>query len=382
MQRRERGGAWLLVLVSVFALSRAIAGLGWIDAERLGAAGGPTTLALDDFTGRVFVGSWNAQTVVATDRPGAIQGVTLVRGHRPAALAWSPRERMLFFVCYSRDHVCAVHDAPDPTPPDCFCPESGDSASRRWQRCEARHSPFTVPEGGFEGQVETLVREPTSGALVTIAGHIGSGVGFHKDFAWLTALAWNGHELETRAPGVDLAGPYHDHNALPLTMRGASGPLLLVRPSAASLVEIAWPGLTTLREVKVGSLPLAIVALADGERYWIADGARPQILEIAASTLAVRRRLSVPEPVSVLALDASRAEVWAVSRAGDRADALAVDSGEIVRHVDVRKPSAAVVDESRRALWIASLGDGQLHRVELEGAGAPLARAERGSPAP
>lgn len=371
--RRDRSALalWLAVLVIGFATSRIVAWRGWIDAERLGAAGGPTTLALDEASGRVFVGLWNDERVVVTDEPGTIRGDTVVRDHRPAALAFSARDRTLFFVCYSRDHVCAVRDgaAHAHEAADCFCPGGGAPDERRWLRCEARHSPFTVPEGRLEGQVETLALDEASGKLVTIAGHIGSGVGFHKDFAWVTALGWDGHELATSEPGVDLIGTYHDHNPLPLGLpHGAAGPLWLLRPSSASLIEIAWPTLARGREVTVGGLPLALVDLPERHVLWIADAERRELVEIDAASLVVRRRLAVPHPPSAVFFDALRDEVWAVSQAGDAAFAVDVEGGAIVRRVEVRKPSAAVLDAPRRRLWIASLGDGELHRVELEAA--------------
>ena len=113
----------------------------------------------------------------------------------------------------------------------------------------------------------------------------------------------------------------------------------------------------------LGTLPVAMAVDRGRRVVWVGDGVRAELRAIDADTLVPTERLSTPTPVSALAFDDATGALWVVSRRGGTLGVLDAGAKAVRPVYDVDQPSAVVLDPVRRLLWVASLGDGVVHRL-------------------
>ncbi len=336
---------------------------GWLDGARRGRGDGPTTLALDPESGRVFVGFWNARTIetLAGDDPSGRD--VIVVGHRPTQLGWLPRSRALVFACYYEDHLCVAPLDDAPPTPRCFVPDHGAGEDLVWRASGAGHARFPHPQGTFHGHVESFIVDPTTERIYAIAGHF-DGIGLDKDAEWLVPLRWDGERLDPAGRGLTVRTTSHDHDAQPLALDPRSGELWWASP-AERLVRRIDPAdmAVTRRSGLVGRLPVAMALDARDHRLWVGDGVRSELSALDADTLTIERRLAVPGPVSALAVDDASGRLWVVSRTVGAIAVLEPGADEVRPVTDLDQPSAVALDPARHVLWTTSLGDDGIHRV-------------------
>lgn len=367
-ERRGGRGRARLWLIAALVASLVFGALGLVDGRDLGAGAAPFTLALDPETGRLFVGTWNDGTIVTIDPQGERSEI-LASGHRPITLAWSAARQTLFFGCFARDHVCALRPLEPSRPVQCFCPDEGSPDARPWRECSGAHPAFLTSAGRFGGRVQGLIASPSGAELWVATGHVASGTGFHKDFQWLSSVAPEPNGLVVRA-GLDLVGRYHDDAALPAIDDPSAPAFLLLRPFAATLLRVS-PTSAIEAQARVGRLPIAVAASERRRSIFVGDEFEASLFELDAASLVLRARRPTRQPLTGLWMDDDGDRLLAVSRPADVVLALDPATGSELARVPVHKPSAGVLDPRRRALWVASLDDGDVHRIDLGGPTAP-----------
>lgn len=351
---------WLAVGL---ALAQLLTFGGWLDGARRGRGDGPTTLAVDPESGRVFAGFWNARTIEEVGADDPRRRHVIVAGHRPTQLGWLPRSRALVFACYYEDHVCVVPLGDASPTPRCFVPDHGAGEDLVWRASGAGHATFPRPQGTFHGHVESFVVDPTTERLFAIAAHF-DGIGLDKDAEWLAPLRWDGERLVSAGGGLLVRATSHDHDAQPLALDPRSGELWWVLPAERRVRRIEPTAMAVTRQSgPVGRLPVAMAIDARARRVWVGDGVRPELTALDADTLTIERRLATPGPVASLAFDDASGRLWVVSRTVGTIGVLEPGADEVRPVTVIDQPSAAAHDAVRNVLWTASLGDGAVHRV-------------------
>ncbi|MBK7978395.1 MAG: hypothetical protein IPK07_35885 [Deltaproteobacteria bacterium] len=352
--------AWI---AAGLVVAQALTWTGRLDGARRGAGDGPTTIALDAEVGRVFVGFWNSRTVEAVDPAEPSRRVSVVTGHRPTQLGWLPRSKALVFACYYEDHLCVVPAISAGGEVRCFAPGEGGGGERSWGATPGRHSSFARPHGTFHGHVESFVVDDDQDRIYPLAGHF-SGIGLDKDFEWLSSARWDGERLLADGPGLTVRVTSHDHDAQPLAIDGSAGVLWWTSPSERVVRRVRVDGLVEeATSGPLGTLPVAMAVDRGRRVVWVGDGVRAELRAIDADTLVPTERLSTPTPVSALAFDDATGALWVVSRRGGTLGVLDAGAKAVRPVYDVDQPSAVVLDPVRRLLWVASLGDGVVHRL-------------------